>query len=209
MKLSFPPGESSGPVRLRGKIGRFATKRVERGGMRSLWTRPWLRAPVLLWRQPGLLLALAAAAFVTVLPAASAPLFLSSARTAALHHQLDNTCAAKVGLHLETRRTFRDGYQPYHQRVDAATGAADYARRRASVTLAAGSTPGVTTPVTTLYGATSIKAARRGGESRGDLGRPKFWLTGRSDDFGAGLEVGQGPSGRGLWIPESFATEAG
>ena len=74
--------------------------------MRTLATRPWLRAPVLLWRQPGLLLALAAAAFVAVLPAASAPLFLSSARTAALHHQLDNTCAAKVGLHLESRRGF-------------------------------------------------------------------------------------------------------
>ena len=76
-----------------------------------LVTRPWLRAPVLLWRQPGLLLALAAAAFVAVLPAASAPLFLSSARTAALHHQLDNTCAAKVGLHLESRRSFRDLYR--------------------------------------------------------------------------------------------------
>ena len=32
--------------------------------MRELLTRPWLRAPVLLWRQPGLLLALAAASAV-------------------------------------------------------------------------------------------------------------------------------------------------
>src|SRR4051794_11489547 len=119
--------------------------------MQALFTRPWLRAPVLLWRQPGLLLALVAAAFVAVLPAASAPLFLSSARTAALHHQLDNTCAAKVGLHLESRRSFRDLYRaPTQQRVDAATGVADYTARRASVSAAVASTPGVTTPVTTL-----------------------------------------------------------
>ena len=75
--------------------------------MRFLTTLPWLRAPLLLWRQPGLLLAVAAGAFVAVLPAAGAPLFLSSARTATLHDQLDNTCASKVGLHLESNRAFR------------------------------------------------------------------------------------------------------
>src|SRR5262245_44666933 len=166
--------------------------------MRELSTRPWLRAPVLLWRQPGLLLALAAAAFVAVLPAASAPLFLSSARTAALHHQLDNTCAAKVGLHLESRRGFRDAYRPpYQVRLDAATGASEYGARRAAVASAVGSTDGVTAPVTTIYGATAVNVARRGGENRGDLGAPKFWLTGRSDDFAANLDVRQGPSGRG------------
>jgi len=178
--------------------------------MRELLTRPWLRAPVLLWRQPGLLLALAAAAFVAVLPAASAPLFLSAARTAALHHQLDNTCPAKVGLHLESRRSFRDLYRaPAQQRVDAATGVADYTARRASVSAAVASTPGVTAPVTTLYGAAAVTSARRGSRDLGDLGKAKFWLTGRSDDVAAGLDVRQGPSGKGLWLPESFAKDLG
>src|SRR4051794_40013316 len=95
----FPRGESPGRAVRGGRDQAVChqtcrRKGAGRRGMRELFTRPWLRAPFLLWRQPGLLLALAAAAFVAVLPAASAPLFLSSARTAALHNQLDNTCAA-------------------------------------------------------------------------------------------------------------------
>lgn len=178
--------------------------------MRILATRPWVRAPVLLWRQPGLLLALAAAAFVAVLPAASAPLFLSSARTATLHNQLDNTCAAKVGLHLESRRSFRNVFQVDRLvPVDTAGATADFARRQDQITAAAAATPGVTTPVTSLFAGTAIRDVRHDGRSRGDLDKRKFWIAGRSDDFGAHLKVRQGPSGKGLWIPESFATELG
>jgi putative ABC transport system permease protein len=171
-------------------------------------TAPWLRAPLLLLRQPGLLLAIAAGAFVAVLPAASAPLFLSSARSAALHHQLDNTCPAKVALHVESTWAFRGPGNTAARSWDPSTGRARYAERRATVTREAAATPGVTGPTTTLRSATVVRGATVGGVST-DLGGARFWLVGRSGDFGAHLRVRQGPDGRGLWLPESFAAEHG
>src|SRR6185436_3086435 len=104
-----------------------------------------------------------------------------SARSAALRRQLDNTCAANVGLHLESRRNFRDVFRVDRmERVDATAGTADVARRQEFISAQVGSTAGVTAPVTTVFGATAIKSARHGSRDLGDLDRRKIWLAGRS-----------------------------
>ncbi|MBX6723646.1 MAG: hypothetical protein IRY92_10520, partial [Dactylosporangium sp.] len=61
---------------------------------------PWRRGPLLLLRRPGVALALAAAAFVATLPAAAAPLFLSSAQNATLHRQINQACPWQVGMRI-------------------------------------------------------------------------------------------------------------
>ena len=170
---------------------------------------PWTRAPLLLLRQPGLLLAVAAGAFVAVLPAAAAPLFLSSARTATLHHQLDNTCAARAGFHLQSRVTFRTNLADngIHQ-VDAATGTANYERRRASVTAEAVATPGMAAPTVTVFAATAVVRARHGDRDIGGLDGAQVWIAGR-DGVTAKLTPLQGPDGAGVWIPRSLAEAHG
>src|SRR5689334_17006441 len=74
--------------------------------MRLLGLRPWRLGPVLLLRRPGVALALVAVAFVATLPAATAPLFLSSARSATLHHQLAQACQWQVGARLTSAVPF-------------------------------------------------------------------------------------------------------
>lgn len=170
---------------------------------------PWTRAPLLLLRQPGLLLAVAAGAFVAVLPAAAAPLFLSSARTAALHHQLDNTCAARAGFHLQSRLPFRDrAADGAVTRVDPSTATAAYERRRSVVTAEAVATPGMAAPTTTLFAATAVAGAVRGGQETGALEGAQVWVAGR-DGVTSKLAPLQGPSGDGVWIPRSLADAHG
>jgi putative ABC transport system permease protein len=71
----------------------------QKGPGDMLLLAPWRRAPLLLLRRPGVALALAAAAFVATLPAAAAPLFLSSSHSAALHDQIEQECPWVAGLH--------------------------------------------------------------------------------------------------------------
>src|SRR5690349_24263235 len=63
-----------------------------------LRTAPWRRAPGLLLRRPGVAVALIAAAFVAALPASAAAPFLSSARSATLHHEVAASCLDFVGV---------------------------------------------------------------------------------------------------------------
>jgi putative ABC transport system permease protein len=170
---------------------------------------PWTRAPFLLLRQPGLVLAIAAGAFVAVLPAAAAPLFLSSARTATLHNHLDNTCAARAGLQVQSRLTFLDAYGDRSvTRVDPATATANYERRRATVGREAAATPGMATPTVTVFAATAVNGARRGGQDVGRLEGSQVWVAGRDGVTGKLTPV-RGPDGSGLWVPERFATRFG
>jgi putative ABC transport system permease protein len=176
-------------------------------GPRLLTLAPWRRGPALLLRRPGVAVALGAAAFVAVLPAASAPLFLSASRSAALHHQMDNTCAAKVAEHIEAMVNLRD--DPFDQNVAHRTSAqarAAYASRRATVDQIATGIPGLTPPVSTVLGVTAVRGATR------TLAEPdddQVWLVGRSDAFGEHLQVREGPSGAGIWLPDRFAEEQG
>ncbi|HEY7010100.1 MAG TPA: hypothetical protein VH395_14215 [Jatrophihabitantaceae bacterium] len=65
-------------------------KAAARGG--AITTTPWVRAPLLLLRQPLVFLAIVAAAGILAIAAASGPLFLSTIGTASLHAQAQQGC---------------------------------------------------------------------------------------------------------------------
>lgn len=65
-------------------------RRASHGG--AMTTTPWRRAPILLFRQPVVFLAIVGAAAILAAAAASGPLFLSTIGTASLHSQAEQTC---------------------------------------------------------------------------------------------------------------------
>lgn len=60
--------------------------------MRQLGATPWTRAPLLLWRAPGVVLALVVAAAILGIAGSSAPLFLGTAGAAEIDQQVDLRC---------------------------------------------------------------------------------------------------------------------
>ncbi len=162
---------------------------------------PWRRGPLLLLRRPGVGLALVAAAFVATLPAAAAPLFLSSAQNAALHRQIAQTCPWRVGARIATSLTLTEvGPAP----GDQAFNDAETFKRRAKLTREA--TPaGLNAPVNTLIAtinADPIDRPARNPDIRG------LNLVGQ-DTFADHVQVLAGPGGTGLWIPDVFAEQKG
>lgn len=69
--------------------------------MATLASTPWRRAPLLLWRHPGLLAAVAGATAVVAASLASVPLFTSSVGSASVQLQADERCSRDLGA---TRR---------------------------------------------------------------------------------------------------------
>jgi putative ABC transport system permease protein len=67
-----------------------------------LASSPWRRAPLLVWRYPPVVVAVAGVALVLAVTGASAPLFLSSTANAALAGQLANRCPANSGFVLDS-----------------------------------------------------------------------------------------------------------
>jgi putative ABC transport system permease protein len=65
-------------------------KAAAHGG--TITTSPWVRAPLLLLRQPVVFLAIVAATGILAIAAASGPLFLSTIGTASLHAQAQQRC---------------------------------------------------------------------------------------------------------------------
>ena len=65
--------------------------------LRTLSAAPWRRAPRVLLRRPGVLASVAGAVAVLVASVAGAPLFLSSAGTAAVAAQADERCPRDTG----------------------------------------------------------------------------------------------------------------
>jgi putative ABC transport system permease protein len=59
---------------------------------------PWLRAPLMLVRYPGLLLAIGASLLILAVTSGASPLFLSSAGNASLARELTEACPWTVGL---------------------------------------------------------------------------------------------------------------
>lgn len=66
----------------------------------TLGAAPWRRAPLLLWRRPGVLLAAAGAVAVVAASLAAVPLFLSSAGTEAVTIQAGERCPRDTGATL-------------------------------------------------------------------------------------------------------------
>jgi putative ABC transport system permease protein len=58
---------------------------------------PWIRAPLLLFRYPGLLVAIGTAVLILAVAGAASPLFLSSAGNATLQRGIADTCSWEVG----------------------------------------------------------------------------------------------------------------
>ena len=72
------------------------------GRVRAMWatatSTPWRRAPLLLWRRPGVLAAVAGACAVMAAAVAAVPLFLSSAGTASVGLQAEERCPRDTGV---------------------------------------------------------------------------------------------------------------
>ncbi|MGH2572432.1 MAG: FtsX-like permease family protein, partial [Actinomycetota bacterium] len=87
-----PSGTGTAGSRTAGPAGRLG------GWLWPLASPPWLKAPLLLMRYPGLLLSVGGAALFLALASASGPLFLSSASNAALAKGIEGPCFWGVGL---------------------------------------------------------------------------------------------------------------
>jgi putative ABC transport system permease protein len=68
-----------------------------RSAFAVLTSAPWRRAPLLLWRRPGVLLAVAGGSIVLAASGAAVPLFLSSAGTGAVRVQAQARCPRDTG----------------------------------------------------------------------------------------------------------------
>jgi hypothetical protein len=72
-----------------------------RARLTSVASAPWLKAPILGLRFPGLLVASASAVLILGVASAAGPLFLSSAGNATLQRTLAETCPWAAGLELQ------------------------------------------------------------------------------------------------------------
>jgi putative ABC transport system permease protein len=151
---------------------------------------PWRRAPLLLLRRPGVALALASAAFVAALPAAAAPMFLSAARNATLHHQIAQGCPWQVAGHVS-------GHLAYDPSTGVTPPPDDRAfvayRERKARELAPAALAG---PRTTLWWTGDSHAGTT------DTGLINVLAR---HDFAQHVEVRAGGTGPGLWIPHTLA----
>jgi ABC-type lipoprotein export system ATPase subunit len=158
----------------------------------------------LLVRRPGVALALLAAAMVAALPAAAAPLFLSSAQHATLHRQVGETCLWRVGAQFTgpaapaNPLSFRIGLG-----LDSVVGAARYHQRRAA--LEADPVAGLTGPASAGYADLDAEPVDRP-LPLPDLSGVRL-LT--RDGFQDHVEVLAGPVGEGLWLPQKHARAQG
>lgn len=162
---------------------------------------PWVRAPFLLLRRPGVAIALIAAAFVAALPAATAAPFLSSSANATLHTQIGLTCPASVGdvVNYDMGIYGADDYANpelvYPPPSPAAALKADEARE-AKIAKIAASAGGLSAPQT-VWHATNSKV---------QIGQQSVAVTSMTlPDFAAHVHPIAGPSGPGVWIPDGFA----
>jgi putative ABC transport system permease protein len=172
--------------------------------MRLLRLAPWRRGPALLARRPGVALALFAAALVAALPAAAAPMFLSSAQHATLHRQIDETCLAWVGPQFAGPVSPPSPYE-FRGVLDegSVVGRPRYEGRVAA--LAQRPVAGLSPPVST--GHTEVETEL--------VGRPLVNpdLNGLTLLARPGFEyevaVLDGPVGAGLWLPDEHARAQG
>lgn len=72
--------------------------RLIRAAWATVSSAPWRRAPLLLWRRPGVLATVAGACAVMSAAAAAVPLFVSSVGTAAVSLQAEERCASDTGV---------------------------------------------------------------------------------------------------------------
>jgi putative ABC transport system permease protein len=167
---------------------------------------PWRRGPLLLLRRPGVAAALMAAAFVAVLPAAAAPLFLSSSENATLHRQIRETCpwaaGARVVSLLPVVPRFDTSVLDGNSNAPGAaglSGAEIFQERNRAVFDAAGA--GLSPPVVTLLSQVNVEPVGRATPNPDARG---VNLVGQ-DTFRPHVQVTEGPAGAGIWLPDTVA----
>jgi putative ABC transport system permease protein len=161
---------------------------------------PWRRGPLLLARRPGVALALAAATLVAVLPAAAAPLFLSSAQNATLHRQVTEACPWSVGVRVNNSLALYP--RPAYAGPGLPIGDEVVRRRLAAVVQAA--PVGLVGPVTTLEAQVNADPIDHAGNPD-THGLNLIGQPGGPNGFAAHVELVDGPAGTGLWVPDTFA----
>jgi putative ABC transport system permease protein len=175
-----------------------------RGGpvRRGLWRLPpWTRAPWLGLRQPAAVAAVLVTSAILACAVASAPLFLSSARSAALQQQLAPQCAEAAWPQTTGTYTLGAGEAPERIGTDVDAFRRAWAdvgrdsRRVLQVTRAVGSSGNV------QYG----NLVRDPGGA--PVGQPAnlFWRPGVTDH----VQVLASVAGPGVWLPASYAAVAG
>ncbi|MPZ26182.1 MAG: FtsX-like permease family protein [Micromonosporaceae bacterium] len=173
--------------------------------LRLLRLTPWRRGPALLLRRPGVAVALLAAALVAALPAAAAPLFLSSAQHATLHRQIDETCqwlaGAQVTSDIAPAIPPSGGFGRDLLGPDAVLGLERYQQRQAVV--AEHPVAGMSAPVSAEHAKVDVGLV--------DRPLPLPDLTGLSllarEGAQEQVEVLDGPVGEGLWLPHEYAQQ--
>ncbi len=167
---------------------------------------PWWRGPGLLLRRPGVALALTAAAFVATLPAASAPLFLSSARSATLRHGIATDCPTYVGPLITGDLPFHTSQQlPQSPQLAAVYGTANFRARAEQADRAAARIPHLGPAITSMWAGTNSAT------TKGDT--VNITLASR-DGFQDHVRSTTGtpvtPAGSsGAWIPDSLTELTG
>ncbi|PRX43441.1 putative ABC transport system permease protein [Prauserella shujinwangii] len=158
---------------------------------------PWSRAPAALWRRPAVVLATVVAGLLVALPAAAAPLFLSSSGNATLHNQIDRSCQWRVGARVEAPLSF--AAPPFDR--DRLTGERALDRRAEAVRAAAATVPRLSRPVVTTHLTANVVPARRPAVAPD---RTTVVLMAR-DGFRGHVRLLAGGEGPGIWLPDGFA----
>lgn len=158
---------------------------------------PWARAPVMIWRQPTVVLAVLAAAVLVALPAAAISLFLSSAGTETLQKQTSAACEWAVGAQWQGQLPVT----PANPQVPEKVGKPLFDARVAAATEAEAGIPNLSKPVATLVTGAAVATAT-GTPVHPD--QRVLNLVAR-DGFAGHVQVLSGGTGPGIWLPDQFA----
>jgi putative ABC transport system permease protein len=160
----------------------------------SRWDPVWTKAPVVLFRYPGLLAALAVGALLLSLTAAAYPLFLSGSAARLLRGEIAESLVGRYGIGL----TYRTRTVPIHEPAPEGEGLLYEARGRTFAELADESPYLARTEQTMIGPSVSLN----------DPEHPRRVRTGRL--FGGRealghVEILEGTDGPGVWIPDVVA----
>jgi putative ABC transport system permease protein len=187
---AIPPGPGSG--RRGGQRGRGGSSRQD---LLAGADPTWVKAPLILARFPGLLLAILATAVVLGVTSAAGPMFLSSAGSEAVRLEIGERSRASAGLTVVAHGRFlaRD------PEADDLDGRALFDRRDAFLREATAGLTALDPQDLTILGPEVTL-----GSTGGPVGRV-LSRTGLPD----GLDGGAAGGASGLWVPEDLAGDLG
>ncbi|MGW4484979.1 ABC transporter permease [Amycolatopsis sp. NPDC004368] len=158
---------------------------------------PWSRAVWTGWRNPAVVIAVAAAAVLVALPAAAVALFLSAAGNATLQQQTSLACEWAVGAQWQGGLPMQRSDPGESEQV----GRSLYDTRAKLASQASTQVPKASPPVSTLVSGAGVETATR---SPVHPEQTVVNLVSRTD-FLDHVEVIQRSSGPGVWLPDQFA----